>query len=378
MKIEQERVQLLNLQLQPSQDGGVATILQTGQSYKLSPLQYSYLDVLKNNMSIEGLVQFFLGQGWLVSFRELYSLIQFLTYQGVITNPSFKAYLSQLAPQDESTLSQMWKNLAGVQSAPNMLSTDQLPFFRTLDPTVARHLLQKSERLHVPAQTRVVQAGSKERDMYIVLAGQASVYRPVGAQQRQLMLILNSGSIFGERGFLLGQARNADVVTTQGTDLLRVRHIPEFDAFIRSDKAQALQHRFWVLQALLSSAFFKDLPTDSLDSLIFTGQLRQASANQVLFHEGQPGNTCYILIQGNVVISKNGKTINVLNQGSCFGEISLLMSGGVRTATVATQRDSILLEIQQNAFYKMLGQNLVLAKEIETLAAERLQRDTQR
>jgi CRP-like cAMP-binding protein len=54
------------------------------------------------------------------------------------------------------------------------------------------------------------------------------------------------------------------------------------------------------------------------------------------------------------------------------------MSGGQRTATVITQRDSILLEINQQNFYKVLSQNLLLAKEIESLAAHRLTNDSLR
>jgi CRP-like cAMP-binding protein len=157
-----------------------------------------------------------------------------------------------------------------------------------------------------------------------------------------------------------------------------VPHLAEFDQLIKSDKAQSLQHRFWVLQALSSSAFFKDLPNDSLDSLIFSGKLVQAKVGQLLFAEGQAGNTCYVVVQGSLIVSQHGKNINVMNQGACFGEISLLASGGKRTATISAQQDTILLEINQQNFYKVLAHNLILAKEIEELAAQRLQKDAER
>lgn len=375
MRLEKEPLQLLNLQLVPHNDGGSVTVLETRKTYRLSSLHYSYLDVLRNAGNIEGLVQFFLGQGWLVSFRELYSLLQFLVQERVIQNPSFQIYFSQSQAQEvryqNLNLDKKMEDGAGI-------SFQQLPFFRSLAPELARFLLQKAERFQVPAQTRLTQSGKMERDLFILLKGQAAIYRVLDEKRRQMISVLNAGSIFGERGFLLNQPRSADVITTQTSEVLRIQHLPEFDQLIKSDKAQSLQHRFWVLQALQSSPFFKDLPTDSLDSLIFTGRLCQASAHQILFQEGQPGNTCYILIQGNVVISQRGKNINVLGQGSTFGEISLLMSGGQRTATVTTQQNSVLLEIQQNDFYRVLSQNLFLAKEIETLAAQRLSNDGKR
>ncbi|WII72017.1 cyclic nucleotide-binding domain-containing protein [Bdellovibrio sp. 22V] len=374
MKIEKEQVQLQAFQLTSSGDGGVLTLLSSRKNFRLNSLQTSYLDVLRNSGSIEGLIQFFLGQGWLVSFRELYQLLDFLVSEGILLNPSFREYFLKFAPQNLQFSNSTFETKMQTGS----LNPQDLPFFRSLEPELAKFLLKGAEKFSVPAQMRITQTGKMERDLFIMMKGQAAIYRVMDEKHRQMISLLNSGAIFGERGFLLNQPRSADVITTLPSEILRVRYLPEFDQLIKSEKAQSLQHRFWVLQALQSSAFFKNLPSDSLDSLIFSGRMVQAPAHQVLFQEGQHGNTCYILIQGNVVISQRGKNINVLGQGSAFGEISLLMSGGQRTATVTTQQNSVLLEIQQTDFYRVLSQNLILAKEIESLAAQRLQNDTTR
>ncbi|QDK37347.1 cyclic nucleotide-binding domain-containing protein [Bdellovibrio sp. NC01] len=376
MKVEKEKLQFKPFQLTPKDGAGVITISGRNDSFQLSPLQYSYLDVLKNGLSIEGLVQFFLGQGWLVNFRELNTLIQFLVTERVITNPTVVDYFKKALSHDVPMVFSSISNMTG--KAAQALNPAELPFFRSLDPALARYLLKGAEVFQVPAQIRLTHSGQTDRDLFILLNGQAAIYKVIDTHRRQMVATLNQGSLFGERGFLLNQPRNADIITTTPSEVLRVKHLPEFDQLIKTEKAQSLQHRFWVMQALLSSPIFKEMPTDSLDALVFAGRLVQAPANQILFQEGQRGNTCYILVQGSAVVTKGGQPINVLNQGSCFGEISLLMSGGVRTATVATQRDCVLLEIQQNDFYKMLSQNLILAKEIETMAASRLQKDSTR
>ena len=375
MKVEKEKLQLKPFTLTPQGSGGIVTLNGRDQSFQLSQLQYSYLDVLKNGLSIEGLVQFFLGQGWLVNFRELYALIQFLVTERVIVNQTVLDYFRRAFKDDVPMVFSSITQMTGTSTQANPAD---LPFFRSLDPALAKYLLKGAIHYQVPAQIRLTHAGQTDRDLFIITKGQASVYKVIDANRRQLVATLGAGSLFGERGFLLNQPRNADIITTMPSEVLRVPHLSEFDQLIKTDRAQSLQHRFWVMHALLSSAIFKELPTDTLDSLIFAGRLVQAPANQLLFQEGQRGNTCYILVQGSVVISKQGQAINVLDQGSCFGEISLLVSGGVRTASVSTQRDSVLLEIQQNDFYKILSQNLILAKEIETLAASRLQKDATR
>lgn len=373
MKLEQEKVQLKNFQLSPLSEGGTLTLLVSRKNYRLNSLHFSYLEVLRNAGSIEAMVQFFLGQGWLVSFRELHHLIQFLVTENILENPSFASYLPDSQAQEVP-----FQNATLGNGSAHSVNPQDLPFFRSLEASLASYLLQKAQRLTVPAQSRIIQAGKNDRDLYILLQGQAGIYRVLDEKRRQRIATLGAGSLFGETGFLLNRPRTADVITTSPSEVLRISHLPEFDELIKSEKAQSLQHRFWVLQALASSVFFKDLPNESLDSLIFTGKLCQAPAHQVLFREGQVGNTCYILIQGNVVVSQQGRNINVLSQGSCFGEISLLMNGGQRTATITTQQNSILLEIYQNDFYRVLSQNLILAKEIETLAAQRLENDAKR
>lgn len=375
MKAEKEKLQLKPFHLVRNQNGGVLSPTDGSGHFQLSILQATYLDVLARDLSIEDTIQFFLGQGWLVSFRELYALLQLLASKKIISNPLVLNYLTTAQTAEDITITKSFSGSSGLKI---QLDPTQLPFFRSLDPQLGSYLLQGAERFQVAAQTRITQSGKNDRDLFILLSGQASVYKVINEKQRQLVATLQKGALFGERGFLLNQPRNADIITTTTCEILRVKHLAEFDSLIKSEKAQSLQHRFWVLHALLSSPFFKELPGDTLDALIFAGRLLKASAHQVLFQEGQPGNTCYILIQGSALVSQKGQTINVLNQGSCFGEISLLVSGGQRTATVTTQRDSILMEIQQNDFYRILSQNIILAVEMENLAAFRVQKDQSR
>jgi len=376
VKIEKEKIQLKPLKTTAHPKGGTVQLPSGLGSFELSPLQFSYLQVLKNGTtSIEDLVHFYLGQGWLVSFRELFALIQFLATEGLILNRSIIEYLKK-HHADEGPL--VFSSLDVMQGSLVKPNPAELPFFRSLEPRLAQHLLQHTEKFSVPPNIRLTYSGTSSRDMFVLLKGAASIYKVITDSRRQLVATLGSGTLFWEPGILCKQPGKAKVINYGPSEVLRIRHLPEFDQLIKSDKAQSLQHRFWVMQALLSSPFFKDLPTDSLDSLIFTGKLCQTVPNQVLFQEGQPGNTCYIIVQGSVIITKNGQTINVMNQGACFGEISLLASGGVRTASAIAQRECVFLEIHQNDFYKMLSQNLLLAKEIETLAMQRLANDQQR
>lgn len=375
MKIEQEPIKFQDFQLTPNNQGGVLSVIATRKSYQLSQVQFSYISALRVTPTIVGLVEFYLGQGWLVRFSELYNLIMFLLDENIILNTNFHNYFrpAQIEKKFSSNLNTQSYKLENLN-----ISAENLPFFRSLEPSLAKFLLEKSSVLEVPEKFRVTETGSRDRDLYILLQGQAAIFHSLGPTQRQRVAMLEQGAIFGEKAFLLNHPRSADIITTKKSRLLRVPYRTELDSMIKTNAAQSLQIRFWTLQALAGSPVFKNLPSDCIDQLIFSGRVVKTSVHQVLFYEGQPGNTCYIIIQGNVVVSQKQKNVNVLGQGSCFGEISLLISSGKRTATVQTQQECLLLEINQHSFYKVLSQNLLLAKELEGLAYQRIVKDQSR
>lgn len=361
----------MNLQLRltsltPQTGGGGVVALANGSTYTLNQNQFSYLQVLANGSSITQLVDFYLGQGWLVSFQELYQLIDFLKNHKVIGNIEATEELTQQSqPSSEYPIEK------------EKLQIARLPFLRSLNQDFAEHLLKTAQIRKYTAQEKLTQMNNTDRSLFVILKGQAYLYRKQ-QNERQRVAVLGAGAIFGERAFLLGQPRSADVIAQTETWALEIPHHPQYDEMIKTGSASQLQHRFWVLQALQSSAFFKHLPSTSLDSLIFSGRLFSAPAHQVLFREGEAGQSSFILTQGSLVISQNNKAINVLSQGTSFGEISLLVSGGRRTATATTQTECLFLEINQANFYKILSQNILLARDIEALAHKRILADRAR
>ena len=94
-----------------------------------------------------------------------------------------------------------------------------------------------------------------------------------------------------------------------------------------------------------------------------------------MFSQNEIGDKAYCLIQGTLAVLQNDKNIQTLKQGSFFGELALIVSGGRRTATIVCTSEVTVLEIPQIQFYQLLAANLYLAKEIQLIAEERLKRD---
>jgi CRP/FNR family transcriptional regulator, cyclic AMP receptor protein len=84
--------------------------------------------------------------------------------------------------------------------------------------------------------------------------------------------------------------------------------------------------------------------------------------------EGEPGDSFYVIIEGQAKVTRGKKTLSRLVPGDFFGEISLL-DGGERSATVVSETPMVMLELKQRKFFKMLGDDPTVAlKMMERLA----------
>lgn len=349
------------------------------EKLQLSDLQKQYLADLRSQNSIQNMTQRYLANGWLVNFHVLYDLVAMLATHHWILNPSVKEYFLKLQRQDskmrsENTPMVLQKSDAKVA----MQNLTQLPFFRSLQKELSEFLLSQAYINTYSAESYVCHAGESSRDLYVLLKGELGIYTQA-ATFKQFISILSESSVFGEAGFLLGEKRTADVIALKSSEVLVIPYQAEIlDRFLNREKAQALQQRFWVQHALLKSDFFKNTPSDCLDALTFSGKIEDYSDQQVVFQQGQMGDSAYVVIQGSLAILQDGKLINTLPQGSFLGEVALMMNNGKRSATAVAQRNTKLLKIGRPEFYGLLSKNLYLAKEFQILADQRLQKDLER
>lgn len=113
-----------------------------------------------------------------------------------------------------------------------------------------------------------------------------------------------------------------------------------------------------VADTLASSTLLRDLPRESLLLLAGLARRRAYRAGQIICHEGDPGDSLYVLESGRVkVLSYAGsgrETIfSILGPGECFGELSLI-DGEPRSATVETLETVQALVLRQDDFLRIV------------------------
>lgn len=347
-------------------------------SLALNDLQKQYLSYLTSQDSIEQLVVRLLNNGWLINFQELYNLVEKLVKNGAVLNPAVNNYFKNVTAGTASTTGSGSSVSSPAPQKDMIQKILDLPFFRSLPRELSMVLIQKSSLRKYAAETAICKTGDLDRNMYVLLTGQAAIYK-ASATGRQFISVVSQNGIFGEASFLTGSAKSADIITTQVCDVLVVPYQAEIlDPILNQSVAHQITKRFWIQNALSHSEFFKKIPSDCLDALTFVGKIITLQNDQILFKQNDPSHAAYLIVQGQMKVVQNAQIISSMPQGSFFGEISLTMTNGIRTASVFSNGPTTLLEIDRNDFYHLLSQNLFLAKEIQNLAFQRLNKDQQR
>jgi CRP-like cAMP-binding protein len=115
------------------------------------------------------------------------------------------------------------------------------------------------------------------------------------------------------------------------------------------------------IESLRHCALFRVAADPALEQL--AGRLRQRRfrRNEVIFHQGDPGDSLHIVDEGSVKItlpSPEGEEaiIATLRQGDFFGELALL-DGASRSATAVALEPTSTLALPRDAFMELLDQD---------------------
>jgi signal transduction histidine kinase len=117
---------------------------------------------------------------------------------------------------------------------------------------------------------------------------------------------------------------------------------------------------------------FPGIKPDEVEELIRSGQINQYSTDKVLCHENALEDTFYLILNGQVQVTKvinniQDRLLKTLGPGDFFGEMALIHNAP-RAATVKSVTPLVVLEINKEAFDRVLKHSssvaLALVKEI--------------
>jgi serine/threonine protein kinase len=97
---------------------------------------------------------------------------------------------------------------------------------------------------------------------------------------------------------------------------------------------------------LRSLPFFENFNDAEIWEVARFSTWRQCGSGELLMKEGEPGAFFCILADGQIKVTKNGKLLNLLRTGECFGEMAYLSkSGQARGADVTVMTDAKIISV---------------------------------
>lgn len=103
--------------------------------------------------------------------------------------------------------------------------------------------------------------------------------------------------------------------------------------------------------------------------------VRAFKAGEVIFSEGDAGDSMFAVLEGEVEIRTGERVLETVGQGSVFGELALI-DEAPRSATAVVTRDCRVVAVGERRFTALVQQTPYFALEIMKVLADRLRRNT--
>lgn len=116
---------------------------------------------------------------------------------------------------------------------------------------------------------------------------------------------------------------------------------------------------------------FRELRDDFLVRLASVMDELSFPSNHTIFTEGQEGRSLYILVSGQVKVHLSDRELARLEQGACFGEMSLF-DAEPRSASISTLEHCECLMLTQMQLYDAIDETPGIAINIIRLLSRRI------
>lgn len=280
--------------------------------------------------------------------------------------------LEQLAPHAEKVAS----DLTGAQYPEKL---PPIPLFSELSADSFDAVLSALKLRRVRPGEVIIAEGEPGQSFFVLARGEVKVGKTLAQGGFVELATLHEGSIFGEMALVSAAPRSATVTAVSDADLLEF----DRDALMAASQevgtlAAALDKftRERLLSNLISTCpLFTPLDRKQRLDLVRRFTAHDVAGGVVILREGEPGRGLFVLLAGEVDVSKvdgNEKVLlATLKPGDVFGEMSML-NDEPANATVTAARQSTVLFLPREVFLRLVQAFPEIRDYVAQLSDERM------
>ncbi len=280
--------------------------------------------------------------------------------------------LDQLAPHAERIAS----DLTGAQYPERL---PPIPLLSELSAASFGAMLGALELRRVWPGEVILSEGEPGVSFFVVARGEVRVTKRLAQGGDVELATLHEGAIFGEMALVSSAPRSATVRAIGDADLLEfdrealgaaARDVGTLAAALDKFARERLLHNL-----LATCPLFRPLDKKQRLDLVRRFTAHDVAAGVQIIREGEPGRGLFILLSGEVDVSKIDADSKVLlaslKPGDVFGEISLLEDGNAM-ASVTAARTSTVLFLAKDVFTRLVEAFPEIKEYVSQLGEERL------
>jgi len=226
-------------------------------------------------------------------------------------------------------------------------------------------------------------AGFLKRDkMYLLIEGEVTLVR-----KGKVIDIVKAGEIFGEMAAISESPRSAAAVAKTNCRVIALddkefqkalKVKPEFALMLMGMMIVRLRG---MLARLAQNAVFAagqdaesmldEAMVEALAKGLGSGAVARHNRGAVLFTEGSVGALAYVVQEGRVAVSIQGKVVQRVGPGGIFGEMALV-DQSTRAAGATAETDCTLISINRTVFVNLVKANPEFGAALLGAVAERV------
>jgi CRP-like cAMP-binding protein len=225
-------------------------------------------------------------------------------------------------------------------------SLHPIPLLSSLTEAAFRRVLGTLVLRRLPAGAHVIREGEPGSSFFFVAGGTLRVFATDGLGRQTELAQLGEGAVFGEMALLSAQPRTASVVCVTDTDVLEVgRQSLATLADELGAVAEAL-HGFTRERLLgnlmATSALFKPFNRMQQRDLLRRFTSHDVATGTVVINEGEQGRGLFVVLSGELDVTRQNVPVGGLKPGDVFGEMSIVRNAPTAATVVATRPSTVL------------------------------------
>jgi CRP-like cAMP-binding protein/Fe-S-cluster-containing hydrogenase component 2/thioredoxin reductase len=272
----------------------------------------------------------------------------------------------QVEPADEPLLRNKFKSMPGFTDVGSALARVQhnVRLLSHITPLQLREFMLDSDiRTPQPGEP-VFRRNDYTNSFFCVVDGSVEVEVSAGSGQR---ISLGRGEFFGEMSLISGRRRSASVYAGPGCVLVETPR-RSMNRLINSVAAVKREIDLVFITRAIQQRFAPGASTAELADVVADAEICRFQPDEVLFGEGDPGDSLHLVRVGSLTISRNigGREIvlSYVPAGNYVGEMALL-GDAKRSATARAAVATETVRLSADAFKKLLARDPALRLQLQ-------------